>query len=196
MEPTVVLKLPIELSWEEILTITDGFRAWLCMSGHEQFEMYKGHLRDPMDIEVLVKRFSGDWNRIVEAEKRVSSSLSHQNFLAPICYHESSYASALVYPYTGNGTLNQYLSENSPRLTCQQRMKIAVGIGRGVRYMHEECPGGPIVHGDLRPCNIFLGRNYQPLISGFGQARWLEIEQVMMGGSKSRYASSISLNDY
>ncbi|XXG80573.1 hypothetical protein AAC387_Pa09g1408 [Persea americana] len=186
MEPTVVLKLPIELSWEEILTITDGFRAWLCMSGHEQLEMYKGHLRDPMDIEVLVKRFSGDWNRIVEAEKRVSSSLSHQNFLAPICYHESSYASALVYPYTGNGTLNQYLSENSPRLTCQQRMKIAVGIGRGVRYMHEECPGGPTVHGDLRPCNIFLGRNYQPLISGFGQARWLEIEQVMMGGSKSR----------
>lgn len=51
------------------------------------------------------------------------------------------------------------------RLTCRQRMKIAIGIGQGLRYMHEECPGGPIVHGDLRPCNIFLGRNYQPLVT-------------------------------
>lgn len=51
------------------------------------------------------------------------------------------------------------------RLTCRQRMKIAIGIGQGLRYMHEECPGGPIVHGDLRPCNIFLGRNNQPLVT-------------------------------
>lgn len=110
LETTLLLKLPIELSWEEILTTTNRFGSWFCLSGHEHFEIYKGRLRDPLDVEVIVKIFSGDYNKIVEAEKRVSSSMPHKNFLIPICYHESSYASALVYPYTGGGTLNQYLT--------------------------------------------------------------------------------------
>ncbi|XP_022757945.1 receptor-like cytosolic serine/threonine-protein kinase RBK2 isoform X2 [Durio zibethinus] len=50
--------------------------------------------------------------------------------------------------------------------------------------MHEECPQGPVVHGELQPCNIFLGRDLQPMISGFGKATWLHYEQV--SNSKNR----------
>lgn len=31
----------------------------------------------------------------------------------------------------------------------------AIEIARGVRYMHEECPQGPVVHGKLLISNIF-----------------------------------------
>ncbi|KVH99326.1 Protein kinase, catalytic domain-containing protein, partial [Cynara cardunculus var. scolymus] len=56
-------------------------------------------------------------------------------------------------------------------------MNIAIGIAQGLRYMHEQCPRGPVVHGDLRPCNILLGHNLQPQITGFGHAKWLEFEE-------------------
>lgn len=49
-------------------------------------------------------------------------------------------------------------------LKFQARLKIAKGIAHGVRYMHEECPQGPVVHGDLKACNIFLGRDLQPMV--------------------------------
>ena len=44
------------------------------------------------------------------------------------------------------------------------KMDIAIGIAQGLRYMHEQCPRGPIVHGNLRPCNILLGHNLQPQV--------------------------------
>ncbi|KAA8549138.1 hypothetical protein F0562_000822 [Nyssa sinensis] len=63
-------------------------------------------------------------------------------------------------------------------LAFQAKMNIAIGIAQGIRYMHEECPRGPIVHGDLRPCNIHLTSDLHPLISGFGRAKWLQLEQA------------------
>lgn len=44
-------------------------------------------------------------------------------------------------------------------------MKIAIGIAQGLRYMHEQCPRGPIVHGDLRACNVLLGHNLEPQVN-------------------------------
>ncbi|KAE8009440.1 hypothetical protein FH972_005877 [Carpinus fangiana] len=38
---------------------------------------------------------------------------------------------------------------------------------------------GPVVHGELIPSNIFLRHDLRPLISGFGQARWLHLRQAL-----------------
>ncbi|XP_071704266.1 receptor-like cytosolic serine/threonine-protein kinase RBK2 [Rutidosis leptorrhynchoides] len=62
-------------------------------------------------------------------------------------------------------------------ITFPVKMNIAIGIAQGLRYMHEQCPRGPIVHGNLRACNILLGHNLQPQITGFGHAKWLQLEQ-------------------
>nr|GEU68463.1 probable receptor-like serine/threonine-protein kinase At5g57670 [Tanacetum cinerariifolium] len=63
------------------------------------------------------------------------------------------------------------------KFTFPSKMNIAIGVAQGLRYMHEQCPRGPIVHGDLRACNILLGHNLQPQITGFGQAKWLQMDQ-------------------
>lgn len=44
------------------------------------------------------------------------------------------------------------------------RKKIALGVARGLRYLHEECRVGCIVHGDIRPCNIFLTHYFEALL--------------------------------
>lgn len=47
-------------------------------------------------------------------------------------------------------------------LTCSERMRIAIETGTAIRYMHEECPRGPVAHGNIRPCNIYLGQELEP----------------------------------
>ncbi|KAK1293359.1 Receptor-like cytosolic serine/threonine-protein kinase RBK2 [Acorus calamus] len=74
-------------------------------------------------------------------------------------------------------SLDQRLSGDRPCMTCSERMAVAVGVGRGLRYMHEGCPGAPVSHGDLRPANIVLAGGLRPVIYGFDEARWLRSEE-------------------
>ncbi|KAB2619683.1 inactive protein kinase [Pyrus ussuriensis x Pyrus communis] len=49
-------------------------------------------------------------------------------------------------------------------LDCESRLKIAIGATRGLRYLHEDCRVGCIVHRDLRPNNILLTHDFEPLV--------------------------------
>ncbi|CAH2080571.1 unnamed protein product [Thlaspi arvense] len=64
-------------------------------------------------------------------------------------------------------------------LEWSARQKIAVGAARGLRYLHEECRVGCIIHRDMRPNNILITHDFEPLIRNalmevgdFGLARW------------------------
>ncbi|KAF6134294.1 hypothetical protein GIB67_021891 [Kingdonia uniflora] len=180
-----ILRVPIKFSWEEIVQLSGGFQPNSCSIQHEEFEISVGFQRDPY-LHVIVKRVFGNSSGIVEAEKRVTTSLFHRNIMASLGYYESASATALVYEFAANGTLDNYLygkiflailtrkinngfrftcsTGEDARLTFQNRMKIAIGIGKGVRYMHEECPRGSIIHRNLKPCHIFLTHDFQPLV--------------------------------
>ena len=47
----------------------------------------------------------------------------------------------------------------------ESRMKVAVGAARGLRYLHEDCRVGCIVHRDFRPTNILLTHDFEPMVS-------------------------------
>ena len=40
----------------------------------------------------------------------------------------------------------------------------AVGAARGLRYLHEECRVGCIIHRDMRPNNILITHDFEPLV--------------------------------
>jgi len=54
--------------------------------------------------------------------------------------------------------------KNENVLNWSARKKIALGVARGLRYLHEECRVGCIVHSDIRPCNIFLTHDFDALV--------------------------------
>ncbi|XAR58408.1 Non-specific serine/threonine protein kinase [Bertholletia excelsa] len=175
----LVVRMPLELSWEMVEEITGGFTRMTCIGKNESFKMYHGYLSDHHS-QVLVKRFAGEVDHIVKVEKRAALSMYHKNILGLIGYHKSKNGTILVYPFSRRRTLERFIYGSKGkhlRLTFQEKIKIAVGIGQGLRYMHEECPRGPVVHGDLRPCNIFLNYDLEPQITGFGQATWLQLKQ-------------------
>ena len=59
---------------------------------------------------------------------------------------------------------NIFVENNEAVLEWHQRYAIAVGTAKGLRFLHEECRGGPIIHRDMRPSNILLTHDFVPMV--------------------------------
>lgn len=69
-------------------------------------------------------------------------------------------------------------TEDCPlRLDWPTRLKICVGIARGLAFLHEESTL-KIIHRDIKPTNILLDAELNAKISDFGIARLHEGEDT------------------
>uniref|UniRef100_A0A5B6YNQ8 Receptor-like serine/threonine-protein kinase n=2 Tax=Davidia involucrata TaxID=16924 RepID=A0A5B6YNQ8_DAVIN len=79
----------------------------------------------------------------------------------------------LVLDYMSNGSLESLLFRKVPTtniLDWKARYNIAIGIARGLAYLHEKCRDC-IVHCDIKPENILLDAEYNPKVADFGLAK-------------------------
>lgn len=72
--------------------------------------------------------------------------------------------------YVENGSLDKTLFSSTRLLEWSERFKIALGVAKGLAYLHHECLEW-VIHCDLKPENILLDDNLQPKISDFGLAK-------------------------
>ena len=63
--------------------------------------------------------------------------------------------------------LGEIAAKRKTDLKWQYRHKIALGAASALRYLHEECRVGCIVHRDMRPNNILLTHDFTPMVSFF-----------------------------
>lgn len=78
---------------------------------------------------------------------------------------------ALVYEYMEHGALDAYLFDDRNRgIGFPTLRAIAVGVARGLRYLHEECQQ-KIVHYDIKPGNVLLDGSLTPKVADFGLAQ-------------------------
>uniref|UniRef100_A0A7N2KL65 Uncharacterized protein n=1 Tax=Quercus lobata TaxID=97700 RepID=A0A7N2KL65_QUELO len=96
----------------------------------------------------------------------------------------------LVYDFMSNGSLSSF-PFGSSRPSWYQIVHIAMGISKGLHYLHEEC-NTQIIHCDIKPENILLGGSYTERISDFGLAKLLKMYQsrttTMIRGTKGYVA--------
>lgn len=60
------------------------------------------------------------------------------------------------------------LTDNTNQvLEWHQRHAIAIGTAKGLRFLHEECRGSPIIHRDMRPSNILLTHDFVPMVNSY-----------------------------
>ncbi|WOL06950.1 receptor protein kinase ZmPK1 [Canna indica] len=71
-----------------------------------------------------------------------------------------------------------------------ERFKIAVGVARGLAYLHHECLEW-VVHCDVKPENILLDSDFEPKIADLGLAKLLN-----RGGVGSRISRARGTRGY
>ncbi|XP_010526138.1 PREDICTED: inactive protein kinase SELMODRAFT_444075-like [Tarenaya hassleriana] len=167
-------KPPKRFSYEALAEATDGFSDSNLLAEGGFGIVYRGVLRNGQSVAVKILKISGSQ---VDAdfcrEVRLLSCAQHKNVVLLIGYCTDGNNRVLVYEYVCNGSLDFNLHGNKQQsLDWDSRMKIAIGAARGLRYLHEDCRVGSIVHRDLRPHNILLTHDFEPLVADFGLARW------------------------
>ncbi|CAL5382257.1 unnamed protein product [Camellia sinensis] len=147
--------------------ITGGFTRMTCFEENENFKTYCGYLSDHHS-QVLVRRFIGQLDCVLKVEKKAALFMHHKNILGLSGYYKGKNGTVLVNPFTRRWTLDRFLHDSKgkqwTKMTFQEKIKIAIGIGEGVRYMHEECPRGPVVHDDLRARPLLLQKAFHKLL--------------------------------
>ncbi|KAK7402270.1 hypothetical protein VNO78_14401 [Psophocarpus tetragonolobus] len=136
--------------------------------------VHRGLLPDGQVIAVKQHKLAssqGDLEFCSEVE--VLSCAQHRNVVMLIGFCIEDKRRLLVYEYICNGSLDSHLyGRQREPLEWSARQKIAVGAARGLRYLHEECRVGCIIHRDMRPNNILITHDFEPLVGDFGLARW------------------------
>ncbi|KAK2371305.1 inactive protein kinase [Trifolium repens] len=167
-------KPPRWFSYAELELATCGFSPDNFLAEGGYGSVHRGVLPEGQVIAVKQHKLAssqGDLEFCSEVE--VLSCAQHRNVVMLIGFCIEDKRRLLVYEYICNGSLDTHLYGRQRKpLEWSARHKIAVGAARGLRYLHEECRVGCIVHRDMRPNNILITHDFEPLVGDFGLARW------------------------
>ncbi|KAL4589232.1 hypothetical protein LXL04_002137 [Taraxacum kok-saghyz] len=167
-------KPPRWFTFAELELATGGFSQANFLAEGGFGSVHRGVLPDGQAVAVKQHKLAssqGDQEFCSEVE--VLSCAQHRNVVMLIGFCIEDGRRLLVYEYICNGSLDSHLyGRHREPLEWAARQKIAVGAARGLRYLHEECRVGCIVHRDMRPNNILITHDFEPLVGDFGLARW------------------------
>uniref|UniRef100_A0ACD5U2R9 Uncharacterized protein n=1 Tax=Avena sativa TaxID=4498 RepID=A0ACD5U2R9_AVESA len=135
--------------------------------------VYKGVLSDSTCI--AVKRLDGASQGEKQFRAEVSSIglIQHINIVKLIGFCCERDKRLLVYEHMINGSLDSLLfkksSGNDVVLNWNTRYQIALGVARGLSYLHQSCREC-IIHCDIKPENILVDASFLPKVADFGLA--------------------------
>ncbi|XP_047982964.1 inactive protein kinase SELMODRAFT_444075-like isoform X1 [Salvia hispanica] len=182
---------PKQFHYKELEEATNGFSHANFLAEGRFGLVHRGVLRNGLVIAVKQLKFAGperdaDFCR----EVCVLSCAQHRNVVLLIGFGIQGKKRLLVYEYICNRSLDFHLhvaGRGNPVLDWQARLKIAIGTARGLRYLHEDCRVGCIIHRNLRPSKILLTHDFEPLVADFGLARlhdeWESCESSQIVGA-------------
>lgn len=96
--------------------------------------------------------------------------LNHPNIVKLIGFcSEADNHRLLVYEYVSRCSLDNHLFGKGQSLCWATRMKIAIGVAKGLSFLHGA--ESQVIHRDLHCSNILLDSEFNAKLSGFGLAR-------------------------
>ncbi|XP_037440618.1 probable LRR receptor-like serine/threonine-protein kinase At4g37250 [Triticum dicoccoides] len=123
-----------------------------------------------------VRRFSE-----FDAQMRAIAKLRHGNILRLRGFYWGPDEMLLIHDLAANGSLANASVKRKPgtppmNLGWSARLRIARGVARGLAYLHDK----KCVHGNVRPSNILLDADVEPLLADLG------IHRLVRGAGDSR----------
>ena len=136
------------------------FRAYdLRLERDVALKLFRHEAFSPAVARRMLKRF--------DREAKSLARLSHPNIVEVLDYGSFEDSLFLVMKYFSGGTLKEK-AEN--RLTYPQAAHLLAPVARALDYAHRE----GIIHRDVKPANILLTKDGDPMLSDFGIAKILD----------------------
>jgi serine/threonine protein kinase len=150
-----------------------------CINRGRVADVYRARQTNEGHYEVAVKVFRTGYVQreffreyfMTEAEK--VGQLEHQNILPILEYGEGEGLLYSVTPFVTTGTLEDLLKHAGGKLTALQALQIMKQLCSAVQYAHEH----DVIHGNIKPTNIFVAADSRLLLSDFGIVRGYDENQ-------------------
>ncbi|KAL4560244.1 hypothetical protein LXL04_032394 [Taraxacum kok-saghyz] len=166
------LRIPYE---DHIESATDDMDDENIIGENDECVSYKGKLLwSGQLIDIVAQEYDRHLSEGVskfEANALILSSLKHKNIVSLVGFCEDPYWVIIVTKYEAhNKSLDKYLNDYSS-LSWMKRLRICVGIARGLSYLHyEEGRNYSVIHCNIKSSSILLDDNWEPKISYFGNS--------------------------
>ncbi|XP_059286688.1 LEAF RUST 10 DISEASE-RESISTANCE LOCUS RECEPTOR-LIKE PROTEIN KINASE-like 2.5 [Lycium ferocissimum] len=158
---------PMAHSYSNVKKMTKSFKEKLGEGGYGG--VYRGNLNGhPVAVKIL-KETKGNGEEFINEVASISRT-SHVNIVTLLGFCLNRREKALIYEFMPNGSLDKHIYDEDSKLGWQMLYKIALGIARGLEYLHRGC-NSQILHFDIKPHNILLDEDFCPKISDFGLAK-------------------------
>ncbi len=145
--------------------------------------VYKGHdllLHRKVAVKVLRQQYvhDEDFIRRFRREAQAAASLSHPNVVSIYDVGQEGEIHYIVMEYIEGTTLNDLIKEKAP-LQVEDAVHYAGQISDALDHAHHN----EIIHRDIKPHNILIGRNGRVKVTDFGIARAATSSTITQTGS-------------
>ncbi|CAL5070485.1 unnamed protein product [Urochloa decumbens] len=163
--------------------------------------VYKGVLEDGRSVAVKRLDDLTQADEVFRSEMSVIGRINHMNLVRMWGFCSEHSHRILVSEFVENGSLDKALfggaGAGGSELGWRSRCKVAVGVAKGLAYLHHECLEW-IVHCDVKPENILLDAELDPKITDFGLVKLLSrrdacgrlvLSRAAQGGTSRGYVA-------
>ncbi len=165
-----------------------------CISRGGVADVYRARQSGEGNYEVAVKIFRPGYAQrdsfrdyfMTEAEK--VGQFDHPNILPFLEFGEGDGLLYAVTPFVTSGTLDDLLRRVGGRFSAIQALPIMQQLCSAVQYAHKR----DVIHGNIKPSNIFVATDGRMLLADFGIARGYDDSQqslTRVGWGSAEYAA-------
>ena len=165
-----------------------------CVSKGGIADVYRARQTEGGNYEVAIKVFRTGYAQresfreyfMSEAEK--IGQFEHPNILPFLEFGEGEGLLYSVTPFVTGGTLEDLLRRVGGKLNAMQTLQIMQQLCSAVQYAHER----NVIHGNIKPTNIFVAADSRMFLSDFGIVRGYDDSQqslTRIGWGSAEYAA-------
>ncbi|KAG6419535.1 hypothetical protein SASPL_121757 [Salvia splendens] len=160
----------VAFAYKDLQNATKNFSDKLGGGGFGS--VFKGTLPDSTVIAAKKLESITQGEKQFRTEVSTIGTIQHVNLVRLRGFCSEGSKKLLVYDYMENGSLDSHLfyANETKFLDWETRYQIALGIARGLSYLHEKCRDC-IIHCDIKPENILLDPEFCPKVADFGLAK-------------------------
>ncbi|MBW7459196.1 Stk1 family PASTA domain-containing Ser/Thr kinase, partial [Paenibacillus sepulcri] len=145
--------------------------------------VYKAHdilLNRKVAVKILRQQFVHDeeFIRRFRREAQSAGALSHPNVVSIYDVGQEDETHYIVMEYVEGHNLNEIIQERAP-LQPEEAVRIAIQICDALEHAHHN----QIIHRDIKPHNILIGKNGRVKVTDFGIARAVTSSTITQTGS-------------